>query len=105
MRNAGSGRGYICKRRRKRGYLQVIFCRRVFGKINRVNAGFSVCNKLFHRELFSTIKFPYAKLHEDVAVIYKLIAMSKKIVEVEYKLYFYYKNPKSITKSIIKRKD
>ena len=72
-------------------------------KINRVNAGFSVCNKLFHRELFSTIKFPYAKLHEDVAVIYKLIAMSKKIVEVEYKLYFYYKNPKSITKSIIKK--
>lgn len=74
-------------------------------KINRVNAGFSVCNKLFHRELFSTIKFPYAKLHEDVAVIYKLIAMSKKIVEVEYKLYFFYKNPKSITKSIIKKID
>lgn len=70
--------------------------------INRVNGGFSVCNKLFSRELFEDIRFPVGKLHEDVAVIYKLVAYAEKIVEVDSNLYFYYNNENSITKSKIK---
>ena len=67
-------------------------------EINRINSGFSVCNKIFEKELFNEIRFPKGKLHEDVAVIYKLVAKSGKIVDISENLYFYYHNPDSITK-------
>lgn len=74
---------------------------RYLQEINRVNGGFNVCNKLFLKELFRDIRFPKGKLHEDVAVIYKLIACAEKIVEVNSDLYFYYNNTNSITKAKI----
>lgn len=70
--------------------------------INMLNGGFSVCNKMFKKELFAEIRFPCSKLHEDVAVIYKLGAMSGNIVEKNEKLYFYYVNTQSITRAKIK---
>ena len=70
-------------------------------EINRVNGGFSVCNKLFCKSLFQKIRFPLGKLHEDVAVIYKLVAEEGKILEINQGLYFYYNNINSITKSKI----
>lgn len=68
-------------------------------KIDRINGGFSVCNKLFLRSLFDNIQFPKGKLHEDVAVIYRLAAQAGRIVSTEQTLYYYYVNGQSITKS------
>lgn len=71
-------------------------------KIDRTNGGFSVCNKLFSRALFEDILFPCGRLHEDVAVIYRLIDQAGSIVSVDQPLYYYYRNENSITKSRVK---
>ena len=70
-------------------------------EINKLNAGYSVCNKLFDSALFDGISFPFGKLHEDVAVIYKLIEKSGRIAECNADLYAYRTNVNSITKKIV----
>ncbi len=46
-------------------------------------------NKLYHRSLFSEIRFPVGKLHEDVATSYKLFYSAKKIGSFLKPMYFY----------------
>lgn len=46
-------------------------------------------NKLYHRSLFSEIRFPIGKLHEDVATSYKLFYSAKKIGSFLKPMYFY----------------
>ena len=53
-------------------------------------------NKLFRRELFSTLRYPTGKVHEDEFVIHHLIAKCKKICCVSNKLYFYRQHSNSI---------
>lgn len=55
-----------------------------------------VCNKLYKSELFSEIKFPKGKLHEDEFTTYKIIYKSNITVVINQKLYFYRKNNESI---------
>ena len=50
-------------------------------------------NKLFKRELFSDIRFPLGKCHEDIFILYKLIYKSSKIARVPRILYYYRQNP------------
>lgn len=57
-----------------------------------------VFNKLFRRELFDTVRFEDGKVHEDVFIMHKLFLKAQKIVFLEIQLYFYRKNPDSITK-------
>ena len=54
-------------------------------------------NKLYHRSLFSEIRFPIGKLHEDVATSYKIFYSAKKIVSFLKPMYFYRQVPTSIT--------
>lgn len=60
-----------------------------------------VCNKLYHRSLFSDLRFPEGRVHEDVAITYKLFYAAKKACGTFDVLYFYYCNENSITQSKI----
>ena len=64
-------------------------------------------NKLYKKEIFKHIRYPKGKLHEDVAVINKILYYSNKIAITDLRLYFYYNNPNSIMRSTfsIKRLD
>ncbi len=57
------------------------------------------CNKLYHRSLFRTLRFPLGKLHEDEFTTYLAIYESGRVGMVTDALYAYYQNPKSITLS------
>lgn len=70
----------------------------------KMNAGEDVYstvtwNKIYKRELFSDIRFPVGKLHEDVATTHKLYYSASKIGIVTIPLYFYRQVPTSIVGS------
>lgn len=50
-------------------------------------------NKLYKKEIFSDIRFPEGKIHEDTATYYKFLYSAKKIAYISNRLYFYYENP------------
>ena len=56
----------------------------------------SVCGRLFRAELFEEIRFPKGKLHEDVAVMYRLFDSSEKIVCTSAEKYYYFQREDSI---------
>lgn len=61
----------------------------------------SVCNKLFKRELFSSsIQYPYSNMGEDMALTMQIIPSVKKIAYIPAALYYYYVNPKSMTQAV-----
>lgn len=47
------------------------------------------CNKLFHRSLYETIRFPKGKLYEDGYTIYRTIYIAQKVVTTSRPLYYY----------------
>lgn len=53
-------------------------------------------NKLFKRELFSKLRYPVGKIHEDEFVIHYLVAGCQKISCVSSRLYFYRQHSTSI---------
>ena len=55
------------------------------------------CCKLFKKILFSDIKFPKGKIHEDEFTTYKLLYKSKKISYTNEKMYYYRQREDSIT--------
>ncbi|CUQ42747.1 putative glycosyltransferase EpsJ [Clostridium paraputrificum] len=57
----------------------------------------SACDKLFKRELFSSIKFPVGKIYEDLFTIYKVIDSASCIVYNSDPKYFYRITDGSIT--------
>jgi glycosyltransferase involved in cell wall biosynthesis len=57
------------------------------------------CGKLYRRNLFSNIRYPIGKYHEDEFVTYKLLYKSTKIVATDAKLYYYLQRSNSITGS------
>jgi glycosyltransferase involved in cell wall biosynthesis len=63
------------------------------------NATHAACNKLYHRALFQSLRFPVGKLHEDEFTTYRALYEAGKIGVVSAKLYAYYQNPDSITHS------
>lgn len=56
----------------------------------------SVCNKLYKKDFFASIRFPIGKLYEDAFTTYKLLDRVKKIIFTPSKIYFYRLNPLSI---------
>ena len=56
-------------------------------------------NKLYKKSIFKNIRYPKGKIHEDVAVIYKIMYYSEKISITDSKLYFYFSAPESIMRS------
>ena len=72
--------------------------------LNNINKGSNTvaCNKLYDKSLFKSCEYPEGRIHEDVATTYKLIDLVDKIAVTEEKLYYYYFNNESISKSKIK---
>ena len=52
--------------------------------------GTSACGKLFKRNLFTGVEFPYGKFSEDLFTIYKTILKSENVTYVGFDGYFYY---------------
>lgn len=53
-------------------------------------------NKLYHKSLFETLRYPVGKLHEDEFTTYRAVYGTGKIAVVEDVLYAYYQNPAGI---------
>ena len=54
--------------------------------------------KLYKRKVFEGVCFPVGKVHEDEYVMHYLMANSKIVASTDLPLYYYFKNPGSITK-------
>ena len=54
-------------------------------------------DKLYHRSLFGTIRYPLGQISEDVAMFYKLAELVDRAVLCDKPLYNYYHRPGSIT--------
>lgn len=59
-----------------------------------------VWDKLYKKELFHGFKYMELDYHEDVASTFKLIAKSKRVVCNNKPLYYYIRNPKSISHTL-----
>lgn len=53
-------------------------------------------NKLYNREIFRTLRFPFGKQHEDEFIIHRVIAQCKNISYIEDELYYYFQREGSI---------
>lgn len=63
-------------------------------------------NKIYKKNLFDNIRYPYKKIHEDEFIIHRLLSKSKSIVFDSRILYYYRQRSNSITSSFnIKRLD
>ncbi|MBU3180687.1 glycosyltransferase family 2 protein [Clostridium psychrophilum] len=60
------------------------------------NIQFIAWNKIYKRELFTNIRYPIGKLHEDEFVTYKVLYYAKKVVCSQAILYYYRQREKSI---------
>ena len=56
-------------------------------------------NKLYDKDLFVGLRYPYGKLHEDEFLTYKLIYRANRVSYTPATLYYYYQNPAGIMKS------
>lgn len=65
-----------------------------FGRIS-----VTACGKLYRREIFRTLRYPEGKIYEDLYVYLDVLLSCKKIAVLDAPLYYYYKNPASITRS------
>lgn len=64
----------------------------------------AACGKLYRTEIVKKYKFPYGRLHEDVATTFKYYLDSTKVVYSYKKLYAYYQHPNSIMHTISNKK-
>ena len=55
-------------------------------------------NKLYKKEIFNNLRFPYGKINEDEFIIHKVFGKSKSISCVESMLYYYVQRSDSIMK-------
>lgn len=58
------------------------------------------CSKLYKQSLFSDIRFPLGKYHEDEFVTYKILHKCTKVVATDAKLYYYFQRANSITRRV-----
>lgn len=65
----------------------------------------SACSKLYRKKFFNDIRFPLKKVNEDISTIFLVFTKSKVVAYIDRKLYFYFRNTDSITKSKFSRKN
>ncbi len=53
-------------------------------------------NKLYHRSLFESLRYPVGKLHEDEFTTYRAVYQAGSVAVTERPLYAYYQNPNGI---------
>lgn len=83
-------------------------------KINRIDnvlKKFSECNsfeilpfifpvnKIYHRSIWSKLRYPEGKFAEDLRVVYKVYEQAKEMICIDYKFYYYYMSENSSTRS------
>lgn len=61
--------------------------------------GVVAVNKLYHRTLFDTLRYPVGKLHEDEFLTYRLLGLADTVAYLPQPLYFYRYNEGSIMNS------
>lgn len=61
-------------------------------------------DKLFKKSCFSNVRLPEGRVFEDNAVIYRILYESNRIVDTDYKLYYYYTNIYSTTNKCYDKK-
>lgn len=66
---------------------------------------FSVCRKLYKRELFNNNRFLEGRIYEDILINFEVLSQAKKLVRSNKKLYFYYQDDESTTRNYLNRKD
>jgi glycosyltransferase involved in cell wall biosynthesis len=57
----------------------------------------SACDKIYHRSLLETFRYPEGKVCEDVAVTYKIVLGTDRVALSDKPFYNYYHRPGSIT--------
>jgi len=57
----------------------------------------SACDKLYHRDLFETFRYPEGKVCEDVPTTYKIVLKARKVVLCDRPFYNYYHRSGSIS--------
>ncbi|MGI6094991.1 MAG: glycosyltransferase family 2 protein [Lachnospiraceae bacterium] len=66
---------------------------------------YSVCRKLYAREVIGDIRFPLGKINEDIATNFQFLQNAKCEVKSNQKMYYYYSNPNSITGNTFRLRD
>lgn len=67
---------------------------------------FSVCRKVYKKQLFERIRFPEGRINEDIVTNFKLLEKAKKLVKLSDVGYYYFQgNTNSITSGVLKKKD
>lgn len=56
-------------------------------------------NKIYKRELWDNLRFPIGFIHEDEAVIHRILIQCRRVVSIDEKLYYYRQIPGSIMHS------
>ena len=65
----------------------------------------SACDKLYHRSLFETFRYPEGKVCEDVPTTYRIVLRAERAVLCDQPFYNYYHRPNSIsTDTVISEK-
>lgn len=54
-------------------------------------------NKLYQKNLFTNLRYPNGKIHEDEFTTYRLVYAAGKVAVTEARLYAYFQNPEGIT--------
>lgn len=57
----------------------------------------SACDKLYHRSLFETFRYPEGKVCEDVPITYRIVLKAQRVVLCDKPIYNYYHRPGSIS--------
>ena len=69
------------------------------GEGSETGAGVVAWNKLYHKSLFQTLRYPVGKLNEDEFTTYRLVYAAGKVAVTDAVLYAYYQNPDGIMRS------
>ena len=62
------------------------------------------CTKLYKKEIFSDIRFPVGKYHEDIFIMHHIFNKADKVLLLNEVVYFYRVNPASISEGKFKMK-
>lgn len=66
--------------------------------------GFVAWNKLYRRDLFDSIQYPFGRIYEDTFTTYKLFLNANQIALLNKSLYFYRMRPESIMSTMVSLK-
>lgn len=76
-----------------------------FYRVNGEPSNYSVCSRIYKKEVLDGVWFIEGKINEDVLYTYEVYKRAKKIVLSNLKKYLYFHNSEGITQSKLCRKD